>query len=709
LIKEPYKDFDRTFMIWENPPDHSGKKPVSIPNYEDWRDRNHSFESLAAWLFDSFTLAESEPSEPVFGNRVTGDYFALTQPKIALGRTFLREEETAGKDRVVIFNYQLWQRRFGGDPGLIGRTVTLNGLKHTVVGVMHPSGFDRRDYLWVPLAFEGGHRDRGDRLLAVAGRLKPGVRTRQAKAEMDAIAGSLAQEYPATNKDWGVALTSFREQGMPGRLRQTMHLLFGAVVFVLLIACANIANLMLARGAGRQREVAIRMALGAGPAQLIKQFLTESVLLALVGAVLGLLLTFWFIDGIRAYADDFPYWAEVSVNGRVLLFMLCISILSGVAFGSAPAWQAGRTQVNEALKESARGASAGSSGYRIRNLLIVSEVALALMLLVGAGLLIRTFIRLQKVDPGFQTRNLLVMQLSAPQTKYSSPVQVSELYRQLLQGVQAVPGVARAGIVTQPPLFGWGIEAQFRVEGKAEKANAHFQVISPDYFRAMEIPFIQGRTFTERDLGGSSPVIMVNQALARQFFPNGYPIGKHLILESQISNQIEAGVSPLTARSWEIVGVVGNVKESGLFNEEGREVYVPYSQNPVANMTLVVKTRTDPAGMIHPVKAAIHEIEKELPVAYAETMESLLDSLMSPSRFRMTLLSFFGGLALLLAAVGIYGVISYSLSQRTQELGIRMALGSSRKDLMTLVVRQGMAVVGAGLAVGFGGVLLWRD
>ena len=689
----PFAEPDQLVWVWGNIRNGGNRASVSPPDYLDYRRENHTFEEFAATIPSSLNLTGSGEPERLSASAVTGNYFQALGVMPALGRPFVLENEKSGSDEVVIFSYKFWQTRFGGDPGIIGKTVTLDGKKREVIGVMPQNfGFSRASELWIPINFDSSPemKWRKAHFMRPIGKLKAGVTLAQAQADLDVIAKRLEEQYPDSNTGWGLRLVSLREQ-LVGDTRWTLFILLGAVGFVLLIACANVANLLLVRAAARQKEIALRSALGAGRFRIVRQMLTESVMLALVGGALGTLLAIWGINLlVTLSADSIPPTAQVSIDATVLAFTFLISLLTGVVFGLAPALRTMKLNLGESLKEGSRTSSEGASRNRIRSTLVVIESAVAVMLLVGAGLLIRSLIQLQNTPPGFDAQNVLTMGVNLSREKYSTPEKASNFFYELENRIAGLPGVESVGLVTELPLSGQPNDMPFTVEGRPpvtidQAFDADFRRVNQHYFRTMRIPLLRGRNFTEQEIRQSAKVLLVSELLASQVFPDQDPLGKRLVMAM--------GGPP-----WEIIGVVGDIRHRALETQPFPAMYMP--THATGRTNLVIRTQVDPTSLAAAVRKEVQAIDPDQPVADVRTMEQWLDRAVATPRYRTTLLGLFALLALVLASTGIYGVMSYSVAQRTHEIGVRMALGARQLDVLKLVVRQGMSLVLIGVAVG---------
>ena len=669
---------------------------LSVPDFADWQNQNQVFEQMAGFITGGSLLVNNEEIERVRGTSATADFFPLFKTNALLGRTLQPGDAQKGHDDVVVLSYGLWQRRFGSDPNVVGTKVKVDGEATTVVGVM-PAGFDYpyQSELWVPFPIDAAAERRDNRYLEVITRLKPGATLVQAQAQLNTINQRLAQTYRETNMGWTVRLRTLQDSLVRGT-RSSLLLLLGAVAFVLLIACANVANLLLARATARQKEIAVRTALGASRWRVIRQLLTESVLLSTVGGAVGLLLSLWLTKLLIAVSPpNSPRFDEIRPDTRVFLFTLALAVLTGLVFGLAPALQASRIDLNERLKEGGR-MGGGSSHNRVRSLMMVSEVALSFVLLVGAGLLIKSFMRLREVSPGFNSANVLSVRISLPSARFPKGEPRVQMLRQVVEHIRSLPGVQSAGAVLSLPLGGdtFNVGRSYIREGRPatpeESANATYLVATPDYFHALQIPVVAGRAFTDQDTEQTPKVLIVNESMARQLWPGESPVGKRITIWRDEKFPRE------------IVGVVGDTKRS-LDTEAGSQMYVPFAQDSDWGMSLVIRTNGDPAASTAAVRSEIRSLDKGIPVFNVKTMNEVLALSVGPRRTPMLLLSAFAGVALLLAMIGIYGVTAYHVTQRTQEIGIRMALGAQMRDVMKLVLKGGMALAFIGIGLGLVG------
>ena len=682
-----------------------GRGAFSVPDFLDVQQSSKTLEYVATVQGTGTITTEGEP-ERLLGAAVSADYFNVLGVKPQLGRVFTHDEDKPGAASVILISHGLWQRRYGGDPNIIGREIELGG-KTTVVGVM-PAGFefpisdDTQDF-WEPIfsatfMTKETREERANRFLPVIGRLKPGVTLEQAKADLDLISRQVEQNSPVSNTNLVFNAVSMHED-ITADYRAALLVMLGAVGLVLLIACANVANLLLARAVARQKEIAIRMALGASRARIAGQLLTESVLLSLAGGALGLLLAAWGTDLLVAYGPaDVPRLRDVGLDRYVLFFTLGITMLTGIVFGLAPALHASKPDPGNMMKESGRG-SASTGRNRMRSALIVSEVALSLMLLAGAGLLINSFLRVLRTDAGFDPRGVLALDIPLNRATYTKPEQRSAAFQQLIARMKALPGVRDASIVSNVPLTDFDEEVSFQIEGRppykpGEEAAADYTIAGSDYFRTLDITLLRGRVFTDSDTSNSPQVMVVSDAFAKHYFPNEDAIGKRIILDG----------NDKTPR--EIVGIVEDVRRNGLDENVQPEMYFSHLQNPERRMNLVIRTTAEDASQLTPAaRAEVKAFNPQQIIWRAQTLEQLLSTSVAPRKFNMLLLGIFAGVALVLAAVGLYGVMSYSVSWRTQEIGIRMALGAKRADVLRMVVRQGMTMTLIGLALGLVGIV----
>ena len=702
LKKLPYGDPDRLAVIWEhNLPRDRKNNVVSPGNFIHWREMQQTFEDIAAvgMTFKATITGDGEPEELPM-QMVSASFFPLLGVQPVIGRPFTAEEDKPGS-RVVVIGDRLWKRRFNRDPGILHRPVTLQGSPYTVVGVMPPgfSFLDKTIELWFPVGFSAQSRTPRGRWLNVVGRLKPGVTVERAQQDMERVHAELRRLFPDFNTGWTARVVKLDEQ-LTGEVRPALFVLLGAVAFVLLIACANVANLLLARATARQRELAVRAALGAGRGRLVRQLLAESLLLAIAGGAVGLVLAWWGVSVLRAVvAERLPIQRleTVAIDGWVLAFTAAAALVSGMIFGLVPAFTASGGALTTALKEGGRSGSA-SRGNRARRAFVVVEVALALVLLAGAGLLIRSFVSLLNVDAGFDPARTVTMSVSLPGSRYAEPAGRVQFFQRLFERVDALPGVEASGATSFLPLTGLGAATAYEVIGqpRPERGEEHVcdvRVMTNDYFKAMGIPLIAGRLFNEGDKADRTNRVIVNEAMARKHWPGEDPIGKRV------------RISWNDPREDEIVGVVGNVHHQGLDAEVRSMTYWPYARFAYGGMMLAIRTTQDPTSIVSSVVAIVREQDPNLAVADIRTMDDLVAASVAQRRLTMQVIGIFALAALVLAAVGIYGVIAYAVSQRTQEIGIRMALGAQRAHVLRMIVGEAMLLTVTGVAIGVGGAL----
>lgn len=707
----PYKAADRLVRVWHVPPSKSFPGiptfAVSAANFVDWQNQNHVFDQMTIFSYRSFTVTGGGKPEQVDAAAVSATFFPLLAVEPLLGRTLLPEEDQQGKANVVVLSYRFWREHFGSNAGIVGHNINLDGQTFLVAGVM-PRDFRAPDYaqVWTPLAWTDKERAvRGEHHYIVMARLKSGVDLKQAQAEMNTISSRLEQQYPEDDKGWGAVVRPLHAD-MVGDVRPALLVLLGSVAFVLLIACVNVANLTLARTFSRQKEIAIRTAMGASSSRILRQTLVESVLLAVLGGAIGLIYAHFGVQLIMAFlADKVPQAVDVGLNLTVLVFTLVISAFTGILAGVLPGLRLSRPNVNQALKQGLGRTDSDSGGHGTRSVLVIAEVALSLVLLFGAGLMIRSFLQLQRVNPGFDSQNVMTMTLSVARSKFHSALQQIAFYQQVLERVRTLPAVQSAGVIDNVPLEGGGSHQPIAIEGRpalamADQPEVDVRLASPGYMNSMRIPILRGRDLNESDAAGRPPVILISETMAREFWPGEDPIGKRLTLT----------FFPDTVR--EIVGIVGDVKMDALDQTRpSSSLYVPLAQlTPSAlgewrsfPMILVMRTANNPGGIVAAATNAVHEIDSEIAVRDALSMNDVMANSVSQQRFNMLLLGAFGVLALLLAAMGIYSVLSYSVRRRVPEIGIRLALGAKLADVLRMVVIEGMKPVAFGVALGIAG------
>ena len=699
----PYKDPDRLVLLWETNVRRPGRSNVVGPaNYLRWKERATAFEDISAFADTRAVLTGGGEPEEVTAQLMIGGMFQILGVPPMLGRTFTDAELADPASNVTVLSYRLWHRRFGADPSVVGRTVQLNSAPRMVIGVMPPdvqlltklSLVGRATDLWVPNPLSESARTPRGRSTSVVGRLKPGVSIDQAQAEMSTIAAGLTAEFPQFNTGWGARVVSIRDE-IAGDIRPALLVLAGAVAFVLLIACANVANLLLARGASRHREMAIRSALGAAKIRVMRQLLTESLVLGLAGGIVGLVMAQWSLGLLIALSPvDLTTLGHVRLSYPVLAFTAAVSLLTAVICGFAPAFEGARVDVQDSLKEGARSVAGGSRARRLRQVFVVSEVALAVVLLVGAGLMIRSFASLQSVDTGMNTRDVLTVRVALPGRKYNEPGKTLRFFEDAVRRVAALPGVQSAGIVSYLPFTGLGAGTGFSIVGEPPAAPGNglttdVTVCDVGYLQTMRLQLLKGRLFTEREMRERSNVVVINEALASRYFPGQDPLGKQVVI---LMND------PIVPT--EVIGIVSNAKFVDLRTDARPTSYWPHPQLPYTAMTLAVRTAADPMSYASAIEREVHAIDKDQPVSDVRTMDQWVARSLAQARFSSMLLTVFALLALILASIGIYGVMSYAVTQRTPEIGIRLALGAETRNILSLVVGNGLRLAGLGLAIG---------
>ncbi len=703
----PYPNSEQLVALWGNLGQQTlAQTEISAPEFKDFREQTRTFEQIAAYASLDFNLTGNGEPERLRGAVISANLFSTLRVEAQRGRHFLEEEDQYERDRVAILSDGLWHRRFGGDPGILNKTINLDGRVVTVVGIMPPEFHfpNRNTEIWMPLGLPPdlfSENNRGSHFLNVIARLKANTTRQQAQADLDALSARMSQEHRSTYAAGYSAWARSLHEDIVGDLRRAMMILLGAVGLVLAVACANLAHLRLANGAARHREIAIRAALGAGRGRILRQFLTESLMLSIAGGLIGLFTAFWGVKILIALIPkNTPRIEEIALDSRVVLFTLAISILTGVLSGLVAALQASKTSLNDVLKDSGRGGTESSRRLRLRSVLVVSEFALALVLLIGSGLMLKSFLRVQNVRPGFEPARLLTLRIALPETKYESFQKSRTFFEQLFVRLKSRPEVQSVGAINLLPFGGASSDRSFSIEGRPtpdgqSRPDEQVRFVTAGYFSAMGIPLLKGRDFNDRDQPDTQQVMVVNQALARKFWPNEEAIGKRI------------SFSKRNPKWYEIVGVVGNVKHRGLDSEDRPEIYISamqplFADGNIPGMYLAIRTTSRPDAAVATVRSELATIDPDLPIANVMTMEDRISESVSPRRFNLFLFALFAVLALLLAAIGIYGIMSFSVSQRTQEIGIRMALGANRADVLRLILQNGFTLALIGIAVGLG-------
>lgn len=703
----PYPEADRIVRVLERLPS-GGLNGISTLNYLDWAGQNSVFQYIAAEAGWTATLTGGDEPVLIQGARASAHYFDIFGAKPALGRTFLPDEDQPGTDRVVLLSHALWESSFGSDPAILGRKISLDGQAYTVIGVLQGGGpFDRAAaQIWKPLAFEPSSMTRDYRWLGASAKLKPGVTLEQAQAEMDVIGRRIANAYPETNEGWGIAVDRLADVLVGPQLRTAVTVLFAATAFVVLIGCTNLANFVLARSVSRERELAVRASLGASRRRLLRQSLIENVVVSACGGIVAIGVAYGMMQWIRSLIPPhtLPPAVDIEMDGSALLFALIAAVATGLLFGIAPAARMANASPVDALREGGHGTTADGSGRRIRDVLVVTEIALAFVLLVASGLLMRSFIELLAIDPGFDATNVLTAGLPIRQEQHPDPVELNAYLDSIRTAVEAVPGVQATAITSALPLQGWGYGVPYSIAGReltdrAYRRPAFFKIVSPSYFGALDIRLLAGRVLNDDDSAGTPPVALINETLAEREFPDEDPIGRRIVVQELLPGRNELGQEI----AWEIVGVIAGEKITGLGDSISAGMYVSNEQSPIYSISLIVRAGVPPESLQGAVRSAIDTVNRDQPLSDVRTLEQIVDQSVLGNRVMSMLLAIFAFIAMLLAAVGIYGVISYSLAQRTHEMGIRSALGASAGNLRMLVFRHGMRLTLIGLAIGFTG------